>query len=742
MRRRSINFFLILSVLLGIAISGCASYQQAKRIDAEVKRIEQKLDAMLEKAGPITKEAATAIATRFADLKEVTAVRQPQVISSHTQTFNVMGNDGKGDILVGVHPATGEVIKMVKQCPYPDRDAENVVISEEEAIRKARGFLSGRGLPPIPEAFVLDKPRLRTTWRKKHWEVTWRHYVGEVEVVSDFVTFMVNAETGEIASYSKVRHDVEVLHRPKLSAEEAIRQARGVLGKGTLAHYDSTMSVLKTSLKILYPNRYFEDFVYHWSDRQALAWVVQFAEDKEPAIDVWIDALSGEVLGGEIYERPVPELWGCLDQTGDVTSYPGWEGALDLMQYSTSHTFLYSNNCPEANLINSIQNGTYFILQTHGDTVDNQNREYSCLTWSCDPSVDGDVLTPDEIPSNNLRYALMSHCMSGHDGPGDDFKDVFIDRGADVFQGYFPYINPDHYENALLRYLAEGSSLYNAHHNAVADVNPWFTIVIEYGPPLYCYNQLRLAPLLVDVSAPSSAWHTATILATIRNREDARHTTATNIKAELELPSGFTIVSGNNPQTIPALSWYHSWTAQWTVHAPLWTRRSRTFDIVVWSDNLGVAVDDFDDPYHKVTVNFGFPFRFVLKEYLELEKWWELADRIYADYPEPQEILSLTKEQDRYKSADDVQNDPVPFLQAMDRVAKLELSFGTHFLDSVRVPRETVNRYLEAVRAKMAHVQELQRAGIGDAREALTKLSEMQIRLNSCAVQAFWKRQT
>lgn len=737
MTARTTKFLLAFSVLLAIAISGCATYQQAREIDAEVKRVEQKLDAMLEKPAPVTKETAAAIAIRFAGLKKVTAVRQPRVIYSHTETFNVMGNDGKGDILIGLAPATGEVIKMVKQCPYPDIDTENVVISGEEAVLKAKEFLSKRGLPPIPEGFVIEKPKLKTTWRKKHWEVVWRHYVDEVQVLSDFISFIISAETGEIASYSKVRHDIEAPHQPKLSADEAIERARGVLGKGTLEDYDPRMKVLKTTLKILYPNNYFEDFVYHWSDRQALAWIVQFGEDEEPAIDIWIDALSGEFLGGEIYEGPVPGLWGIPDQTSDITSYPGWEPALDKMQYNTSHTFLGDAN--EADIVNSIANGDYFVLQTHGGTT--TTAEYARIRHS--GTTDEQRLTPDEIPNNNLRYALMSFCKSAHDGTGQDFKDVFVDRGSDVFQGYVESMNPDHYEKELLRYLAEGQTLWDAHWNAWADVSPGFTIVIEFGPPLYCYNQLRLAPLLVDVSAPSSAWHTATITATVRNWENARKTTATNVMAKLVLPTGspgFTIISGANPQTTPALNWNHSWTAQWTVHAPLMTWGTRTFDVVVWSDNLGVEVDDFDNPYHKVDVSFGYPFVVILKDYLELIKWWELAAESYKQFPEPRQIISISRDIDRYKSADDVQKDPGPFLRLMTSMGELELRFGNHFLEPGKVVPEAIRQYLEAVEAKMAYLEQLQVEGLGDVKEALTKLGAMQMRINAAAIKACWRQ--
>lgn len=71
------------------------------------------------------------------------------------------------------------------------------------------------------------------------------------------------------------------------------------------------------------------------------------------------------------------------------------------------------------------------------------------------------------------------------------------------------------------------------------------------------------------------------------------------------LPAGFTITSGVNPQNIGNVNWNSPKTATWTVIAPD-TSGSYTLDVEVWSDNLGVAVDDPDDPYHKFEVDvFG-----------------------------------------------------------------------------------------------------------------------------------------
>jgi hypothetical protein len=327
--------------------------------------------------------------------------------------------------------------------------------------------------------------------------------------------------------------------------------------------------------------------------------------------------------------------------------------------------------------------------------------------------------------------------MSAHDGPGNDFKDVFISRGADVFHGYDGYINPDDYERALLRHLAEGSSLWNAHWNAVAEENPTFTIYISFGPPLTCFNKLRLAPLLVDVNAPNSAFFSATISATVQNREDARHTTATNVKAQLIAPPNVFIV-GPVVKSTPALTWNNSWTAQWQVFTLFLSGGTKNFDVIVWSDNLGAAVDDFDNPYHKFSISFT-PFFVRLEKYLELWKWWELAKKRFADFEEVKQLISLEKVLAQFKSADDVQKDPGSFFGIMLKMAKLESDFGNRFTTSDKVDPKAVRQYLNAVKTKRIYINRLQEGTLKNIKEVLTKLRALQLMINSTALNAFWR---
>lgn len=735
-KKMPIGLFLVVVVVL----SAC-SHRQLERIELNVdkikdgvERIEEKLDALpCKKPGAvtITKEEAAGIATIFAGLKKVKAVRQAKVIASHTQTYNVMGNDGKGDVLIGINPASGEVIKMVLQCPYPGVDTEKVVLSAEEALGRVGKYLKTKGLPPLPEGFVLTKPRLKSTWKMKHWEVTYRHFVGKAEVLSDFMSLLVNAETGEINLYSKVRHDVEVETEPKLSEQEAVDRAKQTLktlAKGNFKADDASIDVIKTMLKIVYPNDYFDDFKYHWNEDQALAWVVQLGEKNSPVIDIWIDAVSGKILGGEMYERPVPKLWGIPNQEEDITNI--WQPALDIMQYNTSTSDTHLGYAAETEVVNSIATGDYFILQTHGDTT--STAEYATIDDS--GTIDERRLTPEEIPDNQLRYALVSCCKSAHDGSGQDFKDVFHDQGADVFQGYVEYINPDPYEQSLVRYLAEGQTLKNAHWNAYADTIPWFTIVFDYSDE--CWNRVRLAPLHVDVNAFSDGIN-ATITATVWNREDAHLTTATNVVAELIYPAGeVEITGGINPQFIPTLNYGNSWTFQWQVRALLLTYGTKVFDVIVHSDNLGVEVDDFYNPYHKVNIILGW-FSLDLRRFLEIDRWWWLAERLFKNMDEPGNILSLIKELDMYKSVDDVKNNKDSFLKTMSLIAGQEYKFGSRLLKDAGEKKEAILKYLEQVKDKIDYISGLQKMGLGDINKTISRLGLMQVKINSAAMEAF-----
>lgn len=238
------------------------------------------------------------------------------------------------------------------------------------------------------------------------------------------------------------------------------------------------------------------------------------------------------------------------------------------------------------------------------------------------------------------------------------------------------------------------------------------------------------------MEAVISSWQTAVITATIKNWEKARKTTATNVKAELQLPSGFSIISGTNPQTTSLLHFNNYWTCQWTVHAPLFTFGTKTFDVIVWSDNLGVEVDDYDDPYHKVNVTF-LGLVMVLADYLQLNIWWHWAKRQYTHMTEPAAIMKISKDLEVYKKIEDLEEDPNQFLELMIKMVELENAFGLKMLELEDVDKEPIQQYLEIVDDKIKYLTELQTEGLKNPQEVLTKLSTMQIRINQSAMKTF-----
>jgi len=229
------------------------------------------------------------------------------------------------------------------------------------------------------------------------------------------------------------------------------------------------------------------------------------------------------------------------------------------------------------------------------------------------------------------------------------------------------------------------------------------------------------------------------ITATVTNREDARHTKAKNVNAKLQMPAGFSIIAGANPQSTPALNWLNSWTAQWTVHAPWWVHGTKTFDVIVWSDNLGVDVDDFDNPYHKTEIYFSL-FPFPWWEYLQLVKWWKLALKRYPQLPEPKQIIELSRKMQVYKDPNDIRKKPKQFVKFMTNIAEQEQKFADYGLSLAKVGRldyKAVEKYLEKLEQKTGYLRELQLKGIENTNETLTMLSALQIQVNEAAIEAF-----
>ncbi len=123
------------------------------------------------------------------------------------------------------------------------------------------------------------------------------------------------------------------------------------------------------------------------------------------------------VLGGYLCHLHSPELYG-IDAPGDTHMGSHidniWTPFFDMIKFDASASN-YSNNAagfPEGTVSNSIANGRYFIVEGHGDvttTAEKMNIAYQ-------GSADEQAFTPDEVPTNNLRFVFLDTCQSGHDG--------------------------------------------------------------------------------------------------------------------------------------------------------------------------------------------------------------------------------------------------------------------------------------------------------------------------------------
>lgn len=623
-------FFGICLIIIGIIILAIALTLQG------IERSEWKA---LSEIPSETQNRIITKAKEFAGLITIQNAIYPKVTTSHTRFVNILGIDKDGaQVLVGIDPDTIEIIKMFKLCPRKIEEATEVMIPEERAKSSCFDFLKTKNLS-LQDNYVLKEATTVSIGPRKRWRFVWRHIENDVLVNPDFLMMEVNAtEAAEVISYSKVHHEISVDLASRLTPQEAEVSARGFMKN--LKDYRLFESVLS----VVYPNNFFNRQIWEWSERQVLCWILRFGKENHHLIEVWIDAINGEIHGGQLCHLPVPEVFGIDSPTNIPTHMQShlnniWNPYLAKMKFDVS-SFDWTNapsGIAENTISNAISNSRFFIVEGHGDVTPTAEK----MIIAYQGADDVQSFTPDEVPPNNLRFVLLDTCMSGHDGSGLDFKDTFISQGADVFIGFDAYMCAWAYEDRLLHYLAQGLHLDNAHNLADAEVSPSYPITITFNTS--CLNRIRLAPILVNISlSPTNSIGTGdtfTVTASINNREDVDFTTATNVQAMLILPFGFTIVSGANPQNIGSLNWSSIVTAVWTVRAPNLTGLY-TLDVEVWSDNLGVAVTDPDDPYHKFTVDvYGHWHAFVLHLLYKILEIFRILPRYKRKpfYPEPSE---------------------------------------------------------------------------------------------------------
>jgi hypothetical protein len=553
-------------------------------------------------------------AVGFAGIHTIVTTVHPQVNNAHTQFYqvhgiaNISGTDRECVVIVTGSELDPQVVGYIRLCPrYADlSDVNNY--TESEVITIAEDWRTDKGFT-IPAGYTQETPVLSQVGEELRWEIFWTHnfvsgpYTGRV--VSDFILVEVDAEEGEVITYSKVHHAITPDTDPDISESQALTFAEGHL---TTLGFSSSLPHLGTELAVVYPNDYFTNYSWAWSEDQSLCWIVQFGDSldvSEPGIDIWVEAngTGGELRGGEIYENPVGELHGIPDQEADTDTQKVY---LEMMQYDLTGK-IHKGNTTEATVTGDISDADnfLFILHTHGKAEN--GKEHARISTTA--AGDARYFSSDEVPAHTLHYALISCCHSGDSGgDGPHFKDSFRSQYTGgsyfCFQGYEGSINPDHYEGREFYHLSLGKTLQNAHNAAKTETGIKFKVVFTYQGA--CYNKIRLAPLQVTVwrMPPTNVvpYQVFLMMVNVKNREDAGSTQATGVWVQLVIPPEFELAAPlqENPKSLGSLNSGDDNTASWYVRAKMTTAPGTyTFDALVWSDNLGVEVDDPDDPYHK-----------------------------------------------------------------------------------------------------------------------------------------------
>jgi hypothetical protein len=169
---------------------------------------------------------------------------------------------------------------------------EKAVLSLEEALAKAAGYVKARYRDFGKRNFHLAKKEIRITGRLASYEIVWREKPGkgEVAIFENKISLCMNPKTGRITSYMATDLRLRTTEPPKVDQSQAIETARKSVG--SFRKKDSGVSLSgkpKISL-VLIPN----------SDRKSgrLVWTAVFRFSGRATVirGVQIDAATGEVI--------------------------------------------------------------------------------------------------------------------------------------------------------------------------------------------------------------------------------------------------------------------------------------------------------------------------------------------------------------------------------------------------------------------------------------------------------------
>ncbi|MGC8983306.1 MAG: PepSY domain-containing protein [Desulfurococcaceae archaeon] len=247
----------------------------------------------------VSLEEAVEAVSRIWDVPKSTPSAKVVVDKIEGRTYWILGwVEGGGYVHAEVDAETGQVV-LLRDFRYKAR-VDNLK-SHARAVEIASKLLEKLGVPAhllAPEPFVrIKREPAAGLVQEITYEVEWRQVYKGLQVVGGYVIVAVDPENQRPVGFVVKLLDVEGIPvEPKIARDSAVAIAAEFLkSKGY-----SIGEVVKVELCIRRPN-------YYWEGRPmaqgppSLLWVVVFKKpySSSGTIEVWVDARSGLVVGGD-----------------------------------------------------------------------------------------------------------------------------------------------------------------------------------------------------------------------------------------------------------------------------------------------------------------------------------------------------------------------------------------------------------------------------------------------------------
>lgn len=184
----------------------------------------------------------------------------------------------------------------------------------EEAVAKAREYVEAFERPDWRNFKLSRRPPYfcNEGLEAGRWEVAWDRVAGQYRYPEDGIIVTLHERFG-LFTYGVALYSSAVSTNVKLIKEEGVHIGNDVIAasqKKWLRHLPKVnLKLRNAALEIVHPNWIFTDRVspddpYKFLDNRdaRVAWVVEYAagdDTSSPKVWVWVDARSGEVLGGD-----------------------------------------------------------------------------------------------------------------------------------------------------------------------------------------------------------------------------------------------------------------------------------------------------------------------------------------------------------------------------------------------------------------------------------------------------------